>query len=62
MAASLPLQENSRQWAVEVSKALFPQFPVITAAWRMKMFEEFELDGRAMTALEPESGYRLRDL
>jgi signal transduction histidine kinase len=52
MAASLPLQENSRQWAVEVSKALFPQFPVITAAWRMKMFEEFELDGRAMTALE----------
>jgi signal transduction histidine kinase len=52
MAASLPIQENSRQWVAQVSQSLFPQFPAITASWRKKMFEEFELDGRAMTALE----------
>jgi hypothetical protein len=31
---------------------LQPRFPEITAAWRQKMFDEFNFDGRAMAALE----------
>ncbi|HUI85160.1 MAG TPA: GAF domain-containing sensor histidine kinase, partial [Candidatus Binatia bacterium] len=52
MAALLPMKETSREVVLEVSRALQPRFPEITAAWRQKMFAEFDFDGRAMAALE----------
>jgi signal transduction histidine kinase len=48
----LPLKESSRGLIVELARALRPSFPEITAAWRNRMFEEFQFDGRVMTALE----------
>ena len=52
MSAFLPLKESSRGLIVELARALRPSFPEITAAWRNRMFEEFQFDGRVMTALE----------
>jgi signal transduction histidine kinase len=37
---------------LEAVRLLKPFFPEITAAWRARMFEEFQFDGRAMIALE----------
>jgi signal transduction histidine kinase len=48
----LVLKESSRALIQEAVRALKPCFPEITAAWRARMFEEFQFDGRAMTALE----------
>ena len=48
----LPLKHKYRARIVELAGVLKPFFPAITAAWRGKMFEEFQLDGRAMAALE----------
>ncbi len=48
----LPLKEKARARIVELARVLKPHFGGITAAWRAKMFDEFELDGRAMAALE----------
>jgi signal transduction histidine kinase len=48
----LPLKEKARARIVELARVLKPHFGGICAAWRSKMFEEFELDGRAMAALE----------
>ena len=48
----LPMKESSRELVIEVTRALQPSFPEITAAWRQKMFAEFSFDGRAMAALE----------
>jgi signal transduction histidine kinase len=48
----LPLKENARVRIVELAERLKPEFASITSAWRTRMFEEFELDGRAMAALE----------
>ena len=52
MSACLVLKESSRALIQEAVRALKPCFPDITAAWRARMFEEFQFDGRAMTALE----------
>lgn len=52
MSSLLPMKETSREVVVEVTRALQPCFPDITAAWRQQMFAEFDFDGRAMTALE----------
>ena len=52
MSACLVLKESSRALIQEAIRALKPFFPEITAAWRARMFEEFQFDGRAMTALE----------
>ncbi|HSB75611.1 MAG TPA: GAF domain-containing sensor histidine kinase [Terriglobales bacterium] len=52
MSACLVLKESSRALIQETVRALKPYFPEITAAWRARMFEEFQFDGRAMTALE----------
>ena len=52
MSACLVLKESSRALIQEAVRALKPSFPEITAAWRARMFEEFQFDGRAMTALE----------
>ena len=52
MSACLVLKESSRALIQETVRALKPFFPEITAAWRARMFEEFQFDGRAMTALE----------
>ena len=52
MSACLVLKESSRALIQEAVRALKPCFPEITAAWRARMFEEFQFDGRAMTALE----------
>ncbi len=46
------MKETSREVVVDVTHALQPSFPDITAAWRQKMFAEFSFDGRAMAALE----------
>jgi signal transduction histidine kinase len=48
----LPLKEKARTRVVEIAGELKPYFPEITASWRARMFEEFQLDGRAMAALE----------
>ncbi len=52
MSSLLPMKETSREVVVEVARTLQPWFPEITAAWRQKMFAEFDFDGRAMAALE----------
>jgi signal transduction histidine kinase len=52
LSACLVLKESSRALIQETVRALKPYFPEITAAWRARMFEEFQFDGRAMTALE----------
>ena len=52
MSACLVLKESSRALIQESVRALKPHFPEITAAWRARMFEEFQFDGRAMAALE----------
>jgi signal transduction histidine kinase len=46
------MKETSREVVVEVTRALQPHFPEITAKWRQRMFGEFDFDGRAMAALE----------
>ena len=48
----LPLKESVRARITELSLGLKPHFAAITAGWRTRMFEEFQLDGRAMAALE----------
>src|ERR1043166_9900873 len=48
----LPLKDSIRARIVELASGLKPHFAAINAAWRARMFEEFELDGRAMAALE----------
>ncbi len=52
MSPVLPLNEKYRARIVELARVLKPHFSAITAAWRSKMFEESQLDGRAMAALE----------
>ena len=52
MSSLLPMKESSREVVVEVTRALQPHFPEITAQWRQRMFAEFDFDGRAMAALE----------
>jgi signal transduction histidine kinase len=52
LSACLVLKESSRALIQEAVRALKPCFPEITAAWRARMFEEFQFDGRVMTALE----------
>ena len=52
MSSLLPMKETSREVVVEVTRALQPHFPEITAKWRQRMFAEFDFDGRAMAALE----------
>jgi len=48
----LPLKDSVRARIVELASGLKPHFAAINAAWRARMFEEFQLDGRAMAALE----------
>ena len=49
---TLPIKESSRGLIAEAARVLKPHFPEITAAWRSRMFEEFQFDGRVMAALE----------
>jgi signal transduction histidine kinase len=48
----LPIQEPAQKLILEATNALQPYFAEITAAWRQRMFEEFQFEGRAMVALE----------
>ena len=48
----LPIQEPARELILEATNALQPHFAEMTAAWRQRMFEEFQFEGRAMVALE----------
>jgi signal transduction histidine kinase len=48
----LPIQESARELILEATNALAPHFGQITAAWRQRIFEEFQFEGRAMVALE----------
>ena len=52
MSPMLPLKESARARIAEVVQTLQPNLPEITAAWRARMFEEFQFDGRVMAALE----------
>ena len=52
MPAPLPIKESARALILESSTALQPYFAEINAAWRQRMFEEFQFEGRAMVALE----------
>ena len=52
MSPLLPLKETVRVRVLELARGLKPHFGAITNAWRARMFEEFQLDGRAMAALE----------
>ena len=38
MSSLLPMKETSRELVVEVTHALQPWFPEITAKWRQRMF------------------------
>jgi signal transduction histidine kinase len=48
----LPIQESAQGLILEATNALQPHFAEMTAAWRQRMFEEFQFEGRAMVALE----------
>jgi GAF domain-containing protein len=48
----VPLKQSVRARISDLASGLKPHFAAITAAWRTRMFEEFQLDGRAMAALE----------
>lgn len=50
--SALPIKESSRGLIAEAARVLKPHFPEITAAWRSRIFEEFQFDGRVMAALE----------
>ena len=52
MPALLPIKESQRGVVNQISQALQPHFSAIRAKWREQMFAEFQLDGRAMAALE----------
>jgi len=52
LSPMLPLKESARARIAEVVQTLQPNLPEITAAWRARMFEEFQFDGRVMAALE----------
>jgi signal transduction histidine kinase len=52
LSSCLVLKESSRGLILEAVRVLRPYFPEITAAWRARMFEEFQFDGRVMIALE----------
>jgi signal transduction histidine kinase len=48
----LPIHESGRELILEATKALQPHFAEMTDAWRRRIFEEFQFEGRAMVALE----------
>jgi signal transduction histidine kinase len=48
----LPIHESARELILEATNVLQPHFAEMTAAWRQRMFEEFQFEGRAMVALE----------
>jgi signal transduction histidine kinase len=48
----LPIPDSARELILEATNALQPHLAEMTAAWRQRMFEEFQFDGRAMVALE----------
>jgi signal transduction histidine kinase len=48
----LPINESSRELIIEVARALQPQFPAITAAWREQVSREFGFDPRTQAALK----------
>jgi len=48
----LPIQEPVRELVLEATNTLQPHFAEVTAAWRQRMFEEFQFEGRVMLALE----------
>src|SRR5512146_555441 len=48
----LPLNEKARERIQHLARELKPHLAEITAAWRARMFEEAQFDGRAMAALE----------
>jgi signal transduction histidine kinase len=48
----LPIQESAQELILEATNALQPHLAEMTAAWRQRMFEEFQFEGRAMAALE----------
>jgi signal transduction histidine kinase len=52
MSVLLPIKESARELILEATRALQPHLQEITAAWRKRMFEEFQFEGRAMAALE----------
>jgi signal transduction histidine kinase len=52
MPALLPIKESQRGIVSQISQTLQPHFSAIRAGWRNQMFSEFQLDGRAMAALE----------
>ena len=52
MSTVLPIQESARELIFEATNALQTHFAEMTAAWRQRMFEEFQFEGRAMVALE----------
>ncbi len=52
MPALLPIKESQLGILNQISQALQPNFAAIRTNWRGHMFMEFQLDGRAMAALE----------
>src|SRR6185369_10382700 len=50
--ALLPMKESVQGSILEAAAALQPYLAEITAAWRQRMFEEFQFEGRAMVAME----------
>ncbi len=52
MSTVLPIQQSAQELILEATNALQPYLAEMTTAWRQRMFEEFQFEGRAMVALE----------
>lgn len=52
MSSVLPLNQKALERIRNLTRELKPYLADVTAAWRTRMFEEFQFDGRAMAALE----------
>ncbi len=52
MSPILPLNDKARERIQQLTAEFKPHLAEITAAWRARMFEEAQYDGRAMAALE----------
>ncbi|MGI9104374.1 MAG: GAF domain-containing sensor histidine kinase [Terriglobales bacterium] len=52
MSPLLPIKEKARERILALAQVLKPRWTALNTAWRNRMFEEFQLDGRAMAALE----------
>jgi signal transduction histidine kinase len=52
VSSVLPIKESARELILEAARTLQPRFKEMAAIWRQRMQQEFQLDARAILALE----------